>query len=78
MTTMLAARAREGATSVKLEKAEVPELGPENVLVMVVAAGLTCSEMAPLIYGHRVFGTHSRFAYRPRRPIADMIAACAH
>ncbi|HEY0936864.1 MAG TPA: flavin reductase family protein [Trebonia sp.] len=31
---------------------------------------------APLVYGHRTFGTHSRFAHRPR-PVTDMIAACA-
>lgn len=32
----------------------------------------------PLVYGHRAYGTHSGFAARPRRPIADLIAACSH
>ena len=31
----------------------------------------------PLVYAHRTFGTHSRFAERPRPRIADLIAACA-
>jgi flavin reductase (DIM6/NTAB) family NADH-FMN oxidoreductase RutF len=31
----------------------------------------------PLVYGHRIFGTHSRFETRPRRPIIDHIAAFA-
>lgn len=43
--------------------------------------GLVCraasSQHAPLIYGHRTFGTHSRFQQRPRTPVADCIAACA-
>jgi flavin reductase (DIM6/NTAB) family NADH-FMN oxidoreductase RutF len=30
-----------------------------------------------LLYAHRTFGTHSRFAERPRPAIADLIAACA-
>ena len=33
--------------------------------------------MAPLVYAHRTFGTHSRFAERPRPTIANLIAACA-
>ena len=34
-------------------------------------------DLAPLVYAHRTFGTHSRFAERPRPRIADLIAACA-
>jgi hypothetical protein len=29
------------------------------------------------LYGHRTFGTHSRFDRRPRGAIEDAIAACA-
>ncbi|MBF6332239.1 flavin reductase family protein [Nocardia transvalensis] len=32
-------------------------------------------QLAPLVYGYRTFGTHSRFAARPRPAIADQIAA---
>jgi len=34
-------------------------------------------DLARLVYAHRIFGTHSRFAERPRPSIADLIAACA-
>jgi flavin reductase (DIM6/NTAB) family NADH-FMN oxidoreductase RutF len=33
------------------------------------------SDVPPLVYGMRTFGTHSRFAVRSRRPITDQIAA---
>lgn len=35
------------------------------------------SPQPPLVYGHRTFGTHSQFQQRPRRPIAEHIAACS-
>jgi flavin reductase (DIM6/NTAB) family NADH-FMN oxidoreductase RutF len=60
------------------ELARAVDGGDHLLLLGDVVEASTCSEIAPLIYGHRVFGTHSRFAHRPRRPIADMIAACAH
>ena len=52
-------------------------------------AGTTCSSSAwsptpsppsgpPLVYGHRTFGTHSRFAERPASPSSTHITACAH
>jgi flavin reductase (DIM6/NTAB) family NADH-FMN oxidoreductase RutF len=41
----------------------------------VTAAGR--AEVAPLVYAHRIFGTHSRFAERPRSRITEQIAACA-
>jgi flavin reductase (DIM6/NTAB) family NADH-FMN oxidoreductase RutF len=36
------------------------------------------TELPPLIYAHRTFGTHSRFAERPRPRIVDSISACAN
>jgi flavin reductase (DIM6/NTAB) family NADH-FMN oxidoreductase RutF len=30
----------------------------------------------PLVYADRTFGTHSRFAERPRRAVEDLITAC--
>jgi hypothetical protein len=29
------------------------------------------------VYAHRIFGSHSGFAERPRPPTAEQIAACA-
>ena len=46
------------------------------VIGLVTAAGR--AELPPLIYAYRTFGTHSRYAQRPRAPITDQIAACAH
>lgn len=34
-------------------------------------------QRAPLVYGHRTFGTHSNFATRTRPAIVDQIVACA-
>lgn len=50
--------------------------GDHTILVGAVehAAG---SDTAPMVYSHRLFGTHSEFAKRPRRPIVDHVAACA-
>jgi flavin reductase (DIM6/NTAB) family NADH-FMN oxidoreductase RutF len=52
--------------------------GGDHVLLL----GLVCEAEArtapPLVYGHRAYGTHSGFAARPRRPVADLIAACSH
>lgn len=50
--------------------------GDHTVLFGLVVAA-SRAETAPLIYAHRTFGTHSRFAERPRNVIADHIAACA-
>jgi len=42
-------------------------------------AGICASrrDAAPLVYVRHTFGTHSRFASRPRTLITDQIAACA-
>jgi flavin reductase (DIM6/NTAB) family NADH-FMN oxidoreductase RutF len=51
--------------------------GGDHLLLIGLVVHAETRPAAPLVYGHRIFGTHSRFAYRPRRPIADTIAACA-
>jgi flavin reductase (DIM6/NTAB) family NADH-FMN oxidoreductase RutF len=51
------------------------EAGDHLLLIGEVTRAVS-SPRAPLIYGHRTFGTHSRFQYRPRKPIIDHIAAC--
>ena len=67
MTVMLAARARQGATTLQLEKIEVPAPGPDDVLVKVASAGLAPGMMAllargafrhlPTTAGHEMAGT---------------------
>jgi flavin reductase (DIM6/NTAB) family NADH-FMN oxidoreductase RutF len=52
------------------------EAGDHQLLIGKVTRAIA-SQRAPLIYGHRTFGTHSRFQHRPRKPITDHIAACA-
>jgi flavin reductase (DIM6/NTAB) family NADH-FMN oxidoreductase RutF len=47
----------------------------ELIIGHVEAAGRT--ELAPLIYAYRTFGTHSRYDRRPHASIVDHIAACA-
>jgi flavin reductase (DIM6/NTAB) family NADH-FMN oxidoreductase RutF len=49
--------------------------GGDHVLLLGVVRHASRSDAAPLVYGHRVFGTHSGFAGRPRRPINDHVAA---
>ncbi|ABY22362.1 flavin reductase-like, FMN-binding protein [Renibacterium salmoninarum ATCC 33209] len=50
--------------------------GDHTMLVGAVqqAAG---SDTAPMVYSHRLFGTHSEFVKRPRRPIVDYATAFA-
>jgi flavin reductase (DIM6/NTAB) family NADH-FMN oxidoreductase RutF len=47
----------------------------ELIIDHVEAAGHT--ELAPLVYAYRTFGTHSCYDRRPRALIVDHIAACA-
>lgn len=54
------------------------EAGDHLLLFGLVTAASSRPGLAPLVYAHRTFGTHSRFAERPRPGIADLIAACAH
>lgn len=51
--------------------------GGDHLLLIGLVVHAESRPAAPLVYGHRTFGTHSRFAHRPRRPIDDAIAACA-
>ena len=53
------------------------EAGDHLLLFGLVRAASSLVDLPPLGYAHRTFGTHSRFADRPRRRIADAIAACA-
>src|SRR5450432_4250263 len=49
----------------------------DHLLLFGLVRAASRTDQAPLIYAHRTFGTHSRFAERPRAPITDAIAACA-
>jgi flavin reductase (DIM6/NTAB) family NADH-FMN oxidoreductase RutF len=51
--------------------------GGDHLLLIGLVVHAETRAAAPLVYGHRTFGTHSGFARRPRRPIDDTIAACA-
>jgi flavin reductase (DIM6/NTAB) family NADH-FMN oxidoreductase RutF len=53
------------------------EAGDHLLLFGLVRSASSRVDLAPLVYAHRTFGTHSRFAERPRPAIADLIAACA-
>jgi flavin reductase (DIM6/NTAB) family NADH-FMN oxidoreductase RutF len=53
------------------------EAGDHRLLFGLVTAASSRHDQPPLVYAHRTFGTHSRFAERPRPRIADLIAACA-
>jgi len=50
----------------------------DHVLLFGLVTGASTSDLPPLVYAHRTFGTHSGFDRRPRRPIVDQIAACSH
>jgi flavin reductase (DIM6/NTAB) family NADH-FMN oxidoreductase RutF len=52
--------------------------GGDHVLLLGAVSHSETRTAPPLVYGHRAYGTHSGFASRPRRPIADLIAACSH
>jgi flavin reductase (DIM6/NTAB) family NADH-FMN oxidoreductase RutF len=51
--------------------------GGDHLLLVGLVTHAESSQRSPLVHGHRTFGTHSRFAERPRTPIVDTIAACA-
>jgi len=51
--------------------------GDHLLLFGLVRSASSRADRPPLVYAHRTFGTHSRFAERPRPAIADLIAACA-
>lgn len=49
----------------------------DHLLLFGLVRGASRTDLPPLVYAHRTFGTHSRYLERPRLPIADTIAACA-
>lgn len=51
--------------------------GGDHLLLFGLVTRAQHAQLPPLIYAHRTFGTHSRHAERPRRPIVDQIIACA-
>lgn len=51
--------------------------GGDHLLVLGSVTHAETTPAAPLVYGHRTFGTHSAFADRPRRTIGELVAACA-
>ena len=51
--------------------------GGDHLLLVGLVTHAESSHRSPLVYGHRTFGTHSRFAERPRPKIMDIIAAAA-
>ena len=51
--------------------------GGDHLLLIGQVTHAESTDRSPLVYGHRTFGTHSRFLERPRRPIVDAIAATA-
>jgi flavin reductase (DIM6/NTAB) family NADH-FMN oxidoreductase RutF len=50
--------------------------GGDHLLLIAEVVQAESRPVAPLVYGHRTFGTHSGFASRPRRPVDELIAAC--
>ncbi len=51
--------------------------GGDHLLLFGLVTRAQHAQLPPLIYAHRTFGTHSRHAERPRRPIVDQIIACS-
>jgi len=50
--------------------------GGDHLLLIGLVTKTSNADRAPLVYANRTFGTHSRYAERPRRPIVDHITAC--
>lgn len=51
--------------------------GGDHLLLLGLVTYARTIPAAPLVYGHRTFGTHSAFADRPRHTIREHVAACA-
>ncbi|MCR6485140.1 flavin reductase family protein [Amycolatopsis sp. OK19-0408] len=69
-------RLRDAAGWVACDLDRVVEAG-DHLLLFGLVTALGRTELPPLVYAHRTFGTHSRYAERPRPLITDQIAACA-
>jgi flavin reductase (DIM6/NTAB) family NADH-FMN oxidoreductase RutF len=52
--------------------------GGDHLLLFGLVTAASTTELPPLVYARRTFGTHSRFSERPRAPIVDHIAACSY
>lgn len=50
----------------------------DHLLLFGLVTAVSRAELPPLVYAHRTFGTHSRFAERPRALVVDQIAACSY
>lgn len=51
--------------------------GGDHILLLGAVTDAETRVAAPLVYGHRAFGTHSHYAERPRRAVTDAITACS-
>lgn len=51
--------------------------GGDHLLLFGLVTAASTTPLPPLVYAHRTFGTHSRFAERPRSLVVDKIAACS-
>ncbi|MFB7085216.1 flavin reductase family protein [Streptomyces sp. NPDC056296] len=51
--------------------------GGDHLLLFGLVRGASHTDLPPLVYAHRTFGTHSCYDQRPRPRIVDQIAACA-
>lgn len=49
--------------------------GGDHLLLFGLVVASSHRALPPLVYAHRTFGTHSKYADRPRHPITDSIAA---
>lgn len=49
--------------------------GGDHLMLFGLVVGSSHRALPPLVYAHRTFGTHSKYAERPRQPITDHIAA---
>ncbi|WP_432181589.1 flavin reductase family protein [Streptomyces sp. NBC_00063] len=58
------------------EVADVVE-GGDHLLLLGTVTHARTTPAAPLVYGHRLFGTHSAYASRPRHTIREQLAAFA-
>lgn len=51
--------------------------GGDHLLLLGTVLHARTTPAAPLVYGHRTFGTHSAYADRTRHSIREHVAACA-
>ncbi len=49
--------------------------GGDHVILLGKVTAVSNTETAPMVYSHRLFGTHSEFAHRPKRALEESIGA---